>query len=166
MRMFAFPFDWNCAPLQSVYNMLVNNFDSFLETICIGERTRRLYFEDSDQGETAIEKDYIYPVICKKYSVLLPHDYKTMDDANIVAVRQKYKRRIERFNSYCMRDDVEICMIYSNIDFHLNEWQNSVYTACNIDVSYLQHNNHIYVDKIKELYKDRKNITIVSLEDM
>jgi hypothetical protein len=146
--------------------MLVNKFDSFLDDIYIGERTHRLYFEDDERGETTIDREYIYPVICKKYSILLQHDYKAIDATTIATVQQTYKRRIERFNTYLARDDIDICMVYSNIDFHLNSWQSSVYTQSGIDVSCLQHDNRMYIDKIQELYKDRKNITIVSLEDI
>jgi len=166
MRVCTFPFDWNCAPLKSVYEILVNNFSSFLEDIFIGERIHRLYFDDIDQDEPKIEREFIYPVICKKYLILLPHDYKSIDGENLVNVKQKYKRRIERFNNYINRDDVEIYMIFDNVDFKLNEFQTSVYNKFNIDITLLQNENNNYIDKIKNLYKDNKRIKILSIHDL
>jgi hypothetical protein len=166
MRSLAFPFDWNCASLKSVYTMLVNGFEGFLEDIFIGERVYRLHFEDNEHGETTIDKDFIYPVICKTYSILLPHDYTTIDTTNLVNVKQKYQRRIERFNHYIMRDDIDIFLVYCNINFQLNEWQTSVYTESNVDIAYLQKDNSIYIDKIKELYRGRQNIKVLSIEEL
>lgn len=166
MRTCAFPFDWNCAPLKSVYNILVNNFDFFLEDIFIGERIHRLYFDDNEHGETKIDNEFIYPVICKKYLILLPHDYKSIDEESLVNVKQKYKRRIDRFNNYISRSDLEIIMVFCNICFNLNEWQKSVYDTFNIDTKLLQMENDIYIDKIKDLYKEKHNIKIISLSDI
>jgi hypothetical protein len=97
---------------------------------------------------------------------LLPHDYKIIDDVSLVNVKNKYKRRIERINHYINRSDIEIVLIYSNINFWLNEWQLSVYNKFNIDVNSLQKNNKFYINKIKNLYKDKPNIKIISLEEM
>jgi hypothetical protein len=165
MRICAFPFDWNCTPLKSVYNILTNNFSFFLEDIFIGERIKRLYFEDNEKDETIIENDFIYPVICKKYSTLFPHDYKSVDSENLLNVKEKYKKRIERFNKYINRPDLEIFMIFCNVDFTLNEWQKTVYDKFNIDISSLQKENNIYIDKIKDFYKDKTNIKILSFKE-
>ena len=162
LRNVAFPFDWNCSSLKSIYEILLNNFDSFLDDIFIGEAVNRLYFEELEQGLTKIDNEFIYPVICKKYLILFPHDYKEVDNDALVIVKQKYKRRIERFNTYINRDDLEIIMIYCNIDFNLNDWQKSVYNKFEIDI---QKENSIYLDKIKEFYKDKPNIKIISLEE-
>lgn len=159
LRLFAFPFDWNCAPLKSVYKMLINNFDFFLDNIYIGEKVNRLCFHDNET-ETKISKDFIYPVICKKYLILLPHDYQSVDEQSLENVKQKYKKRIER------RNDLEIELIFNNIDFNLNEWQKSVYDKFNIDTELLKKDNEIYIEKIKELYKDHENIKIKSLEEI
>lgn len=111
-----------------------------------------------------MDADYIYPVICKKYLVLLPHDYKSVDDTALAKVKQMYKSRCERFNSY-INSDLEICLIYCNIDYNLNSWQKSVYAMFSIDISILQKENHFYLGKIKELYKAHSNITVIAFED-
>jgi hypothetical protein len=152
--------------LKSVYEILVNNFSSFLEDIFIGERIHRLYFDDIDQDEPKIKNDFIYPIICKKYLILLPHDYKSIDNENLINMKQKYKRRIERFNNYIHRRDLEIYMIFDNINFKLNEFQKSVYNKFNIDITLLQNENNIYIDKIKNLYKDNKRLNILSLSEL
>lgn len=109
--------------------------------------------------------DFIYPVICKKYLILLHHDYQSVDEQSLENVKQKYKKRIERFNNYIRRNDLEIVMIFNNIDFNLNEWQKSVYDKFNIDIELLKKDNEIYIERIKELYKDHENIKIKSLEE-
>jgi hypothetical protein len=65
IRTLAFPFDWICIPLKIVYKILLNNFDSFIEDIFIGERIYRLYSEENELEETKKVDDFIYPVVCK-----------------------------------------------------------------------------------------------------
>jgi hypothetical protein len=71
LRMEAFPFDWNCSSLKSVYEALNNNFESFLDNIYIGEITKRFYFEENEKciyniNNLFTHNEFIYPVICKK----------------------------------------------------------------------------------------------------
>ncbi len=173
LRMEAFPFDWNCSSLKSVYEALNNNFESFLDNIYIGEMTKRFYFEEnekciSDINNLFTHNQFIYPVICKKYSILFPHDYKSIDDKTLESVKEKYKRRIDRFNYYINQDTttVKVILIYSNIDFILNDWQKSVYNTSGIDVKSLSTNNLIYIDKIKNMYKDKEYISVISFKEL
>ena len=48
MRHIAYPFDWNCASLEMIYNVLSNNFEDFLNDIFIRTKIKRLYFGDED----------------------------------------------------------------------------------------------------------------------
>ncbi len=170
LRMEAFPFDWNCSSLKSVYEALNNNFESFLENIYVGEITKRFYFEENENhiSDVISHNEFIYPVICKKYLILFPHDYKSIDDKTLESVKEKYKRRINRLNYYInnVGINVKVTLVYSNIDFVLNDWQKSVYNDCGIDIKLLTDNNIIYINKIKNMFKDHDNISVISFEEL
>ena len=64
IRNIAYPFDWNCASLEMIYDVLSNDFENFLNDIFIGTEIKRLYFGDDDNRIVTNEK--IFPIICKK----------------------------------------------------------------------------------------------------
>ena len=89
LRSTAFPFDWNCSSLKSIYEVLSNNFDGFLENLFIGSKTNRLYFnEDVNSNNLCISNKFIYPVICKKYNILFPHDFNDVSTDTILLIRK------------------------------------------------------------------------------
>lgn len=164
MRKIAYPFDWNCASLEMIYDVLSNDFENFLNDIFIGTQIDRLYFGDDDTHISTKEK--IFPVICKKYNILFPHDFNKIDANYINKVKNKYKRRIERFKNIINSDKI-IYLVYCNEKFNLNPWQESVYNEYNKKI--LEHyngNNTYFLNKIKELFKDKKNINIISLHEL
>tara|TARA_B110000211_G_scaffold234646_1_gene305329 strand:+ start:2869 stop:3456 length:588 start_codon:yes stop_codon:yes gene_type:complete len=168
MRHIAYPFDWNCASLEMVYNALSNNFKDFLNDIFIGTKINRLYFGDEDDN-LIVSNETIFPIICKKYNILFPHDFNKIDTVYINKVKNKYKRRINRINSIINNGNMDktIYLIYCNIDFSLNKWQKSVYNEYNTKI--LLHytcNNTYFLTKIKELFKDKKNINVISLNEL
>jgi len=97
---------------------------------------------------------------------LFPHDFNKIDTVYINKVKNKYKRRINRIiNNGNM--DKTIYLIYYNIDFSLNKWQKGVYNEYNTKI--LLHytcNNIYFLTKIKELFKDKKNINVISLNEL
>jgi hypothetical protein len=62
----------------------------------------------------------------KKYNILFPHDFNKIDANYINKVKNKYKRRIERFKNIINSDKI-IYLVYCNKKFNLNPWQKSVY---------------------------------------
>jgi len=69
-----------------VYNVLSNDFENFLNDIFIGTQINRLYFDDNNKDNDAdviLSKNKIFPIICKKYNILFPHDYNSIDIAEI-----------------------------------------------------------------------------------
>lgn len=161
-RVEAFPFDWNCCSLSMLYNILVNDFKDFLKDIFIGTKTKRLYFDETGKN-LIISNEEIYPVICKKYNVLFPHDFNNVDNITINNVREKYDRRIKKFNNIINNENVQIYLIYCNKNFKLNNWQKSAYDEYNKNI--LDEKNEFFLNKIKELYKDKSNIKIISLDE-
>ena len=165
MRHIAYPFDWNCASLEMVYNVLSNNFKDFLNDIFIGTKINRLYFGDEDDN-LIVSNETIFPIICKKYNILFPHDFNKIDTVYINKVKNKYKRRIDKFINL-ITSDKSIYLIYSNKHFSLNEWQKSVYYE--YDPKILEkytYNNELYLNNIKEHFKNNKNINIISLNEL
>lgn len=158
----AYPFDWNCCSLSMLYNILINNFEDFLTDIFVGTKIKRKYFDENDNN-LIVSNEEIYPVICKKYKILLPHDYKKIDNSTINIIREKYKKRINRLNNVINNDKYEIYLIYCNENFLLNEWQKSVYDEYNYDVTNIEEN---ILDKIKKLFIHKPNIKILSLEQL
>lgn len=164
MRNIAYPFDWNCASLEMIYDVLSNDFENFLNDIFIGTKIDRLYFGEDDN--IIITNEKIFPIICKKYNILFPHDFNKIDANYINKVKNKYKRRIERFKNIINSDKI-IYLVYCNKKFNLNPWQKSVYNEYNKKI--LEHyngNNTYFLNKIKELFKDKKNINIISLNEL
>lgn len=150
-----------------VYNVLSNNFEDFLNDIYIGTKIKRLYFGDND--ELIITNETIYPIICKKYNILFPHDYNNIDIEYINKVKNKYQRRISRYINILNNDciDKNIYLVYFNETFNLNEWQKSVYNE--YDTKILENytnSDECYLTKIKDLYKDRTNVNVISLDEL
>ena len=83
MRHIAYPFDWNCASLEMVYNVLINDFEDFLNDIFIGTKINRLYLGDGDDN-LIVSHEKIFPIICKKYNILFPHDFNKIDADYII----------------------------------------------------------------------------------
>ena len=163
IRNIAYPFDWNCASLEMIYDVLNNDFENFLNDIFIGTKIDRLYFGDDDNIIVTNEK--IFPIICKKYNILFPHDFNKIDANYINKVKNKYKRRIERFKNIINSDKI-IYLVYCNKKFNLNQWQKSVYNEYNKKILEHYNGNTYFLNKIKELFKDKKNINIISLDEL
>jgi len=126
LRSQAFPFDWNCASLEMVLNVLSSDFEGFLDDIYIGKKIRRMYFEDNGV-DIKILNEFIYPIIDKKYGILFPHDYDNIDDNTLAKVKDKYNRRIQRYRETINNTELAIYLVYGNPHGELNTWQVSCY---------------------------------------
>lgn len=165
LRHNAYPFDWNCTSLKMIYDVFSNDFENFLDDIFIGTEINRLYFGDDDD-KLIISNEKIFPIICKKYNILFPHDFNKIDANYINQIKNKYKRRIERFRNIINSDKI-IYLVYCNANFNLNQWQVSVYNEYNKEIlKHYRGNNIYFLNKIKELFKDKKNINIISLSEL
>ena len=167
-RKSAYPFDWQVTSMESFYEACKNNFDGLLDDMCIGDKVHRFYFVDSNTSnnpEVKETKDYIYPVICKKYNILFPHYFHKIDDEFVRSVRGKMKKRIESFNKIVLDDSVEKKFIYFFDD--LNEWQAHCFDLCKIDRAnlFINENQMKYLSKSKELFADKK-VEFIELYDL
>lgn len=162
IRKHAYPFDWNCTSLKMFYEMLINDFSGYLDDIFIGTEIKRHYVDnDNDDNEIKVSNEKIYPVICKKYNVLFPHDYVLVDENTCNKVKEKYLRRIQRFRD-AINSNEKICLIYQQSE--LNDWQKSVYHEyCSDPIPTFE--NKEYLTKIKDFFSDKPNIQIISLDE-
>lgn len=133
LRILAFPFDWVICPIYSIYKLLSNSFENFMDNIIVLEKDYRMLFNENDQTlELIVSNLKIYPVIDVKYDLLFPHDFNNDDENTIINVKNKYKYRINRLLKILNDSNNEIFFVYSNLT--LNEWQKSKYNECNIDI--------------------------------
>lgn len=85
LREASLPFDWIITPLDSLIELINNNFSDFLNP--------ELLYRDSKLP---------YIVINKKYNVAFYHDFKESKPISdqIEEVQRKYSRRVARFYDY------------------------------------------------------------------
>lgn len=94
LRKEAFPFDWMITPFESLYRLLENDFEDFLQPEKLIFRKRFLYQDDWGEFKGS------YPHIWEsKYNLLLRHDFDLLDNfiEQYSVVASKYERRIIRF---------------------------------------------------------------------
>ena len=99
---------------------------------------------------------------------MFPHDFNCIDANSISQVKNKYAKRIKRFYE-TLNSNHNICLVYCNSSFSLNDWQKSVYNEYNTEILKRYNcakNNIYYLKKIKEIFKKKQNISITSLSEL
>ena len=166
-RKSAYPFDWQVTSMQSFYEVCKNNFDGLLDNMCIGDKIHRRYYIDSDTSNNpnvGITKDYIYPVICKKYNILFPHYFHKIDDEFVESVRSKMKQRIESFRTILKNKKIKKYFIYTFDE--LNDWQQSCFKSCDVDMDIFSEEMHIkYLNQSINLLSNL-NVEFISLNQL
>ena len=86
LRQYALPFDGFITPFYALYNMVLYDFDGFLEP---------------DNFELAIDSNNNKYILDKKYGIGLLHDFKLEEDflSGYAVFVEKYGRRIDRFRN-------------------------------------------------------------------
>ena len=96
-RTVAFPFDWGVISIQTVIELFGNNFKGFLEKenlIFLPAASRKMV-DDSEEDNSLVD-DIITPCYCKRYHMLLPHDFSERGEVELNQVQHKYSHRITR----------------------------------------------------------------------
>lgn len=127
LRLTAFPFDWNVAPVASAIELLSNDFADFLnpDNLVFLPPVDRLLFAENG-AEIQMKNDVITPVVCKRYRMLFPHDFSKAGREDLPAVQNKYARRVERLMEL-LHSTVRLVFIAH--DRELNSWQMQQYGA-------------------------------------
>lgn len=92
LRHYALPFDALITPYDALFNMLLHNFDGFL---------------NADNFEFVIEENSIKYILDKKYGTRLLHDFKLQQDflLDYLIIAEKYERRIHRLRNLIMETE-------------------------------------------------------------
>lgn len=163
IRTNAYPFDWQVTSMKSFYTICSNDFEDLLEDIWIGDKIKRLYIADNIQDPN-ISDDYIYPVICKKYSILFPHYFKNIDEKSKNLVKEKMQKRINSFRTTLKNEKIKKCFIYK-FDV-LNDWQRSCFQSCGTNMDIFSKELHIkYLNEVTNLFSNL-NIEFVNLNQL
>lgn len=139
LRKYAFPFDWTITPVQSALQLLEGSFNRFLasENLHRGEVSNRMYFDDAG-SDVVITNEKIVPMIDQRYQLLFPHDFRTGEPEEILAVQAKYSRRIDRLLE-ALESPRPQSIAFIACNGTINDWQRSVYESAEIVFS-----NHGY----------------------
>ena len=122
LRTQAYPFDWNCTPLNSAFTLLLNNFEGFMDDIQV--------------DETLVNQTYPSFVVALEstYNILLPHhisgdEYKAEPIKTLDRVRKMYKRRINRiYNTLESKKDI-VFFFSTGLNNNQSNWYRT-YKAC------------------------------------
>lgn len=157
-RKFAFPFDWTVTPLESVIEILKNDFEEFfyLDNLIFLSPAKRLLFKDDEDNPKLVD-DVITPVYDKKYHILYVHDFSEKGKLEYEQVKKKYMRRVARLKKILEDKSNEIIFIYSNDS--INNWQETQYGK----VNYLF--KKLTQEQLENLYVNRDNIKFIALEN-
>ena len=112
LRFAALPFDWMKITIDSLLDVLDNQFFNFLnkERWSIIEQSANFnYVDDIDMVDT----NSLLKLKHKDYKIILPHEAKN-DIIDLDEIMDKYKRRIDRFNEIIKSNKCKI--IYVGID--------------------------------------------------
>jgi hypothetical protein len=112
LRENAYPFDWNIKTLDSIYLLIKNNFQDLFkkEYLMYGNNT---FFNKYDNNKHSVAS--LIPVYNTHYKILFVHDFSDTSEENLIKIKDKYIKRIDRFNT-TVQSNQEISFVYSNED--------------------------------------------------
>ena len=122
LRTIAFPFDWCVTSMESVLQMIENDFEDFLlETnlVFLQPATRKMV---NDEKDTILE-DWITPCYCKKYHMLIPHDFSARGKEDLSQVKDKYQKRIARMIELLKDPDNSFVFIANDAPTATTSWR-------------------------------------------
>jgi len=148
----AYPFDWAVTPMASVYHLIKNNFEGFMEDPLICEPVHRKFFDEKDESDNPrlISTDQlIYPVICSQYNVLFPHHFTSISPDSLLAVKGKIDMRVQRLRSV-LNSPHGATLVYQIIK--PNSWQAERYEEQSLSMKiFNEEENLVYVNKLQNL---------------
>jgi hypothetical protein len=157
-RIQAFPFDWTVTPIRSAFELINNGFENFLnkDNLIFLPPTKRLLFRDDDQCPELTD-DIVTTVYDKKYHILYVHDFSKAGATELIHVKQKYFRRVQRLKEYLLNPDIQVFLIFNNDN--PNEWQNSQYNQVGYTFKTLMQ------EEIENFSSIHPNVTLISLDN-
>ncbi len=127
------PFDWIGSPMNSIYNLTINHFDSFMDYSKLIVRKR---FSD---------KEIVY-LTHIDYDIVFPHDFKDIHSINpeiVLKVKNDYIRRIDRFYSV-LKSNVPLLF------FRIEQEKKP-----RIDYGFVCEYEYLYTQKLSQYFKSQ-----------
>ena len=104
----SMPFDWmRIDSCNNLCDILESHFDSFLDVATnydIREQSLTNFDNFTEDGYISCKSQK--KLVHKKYKFTLPHEFQH-DKLDMLEFKQKYSRRIARFNSIVLNSDIE-----------------------------------------------------------
>lgn len=146
----AFPFDWLVTPFDSLYSLLLYDFQDFFSKNNLEQRGT---------------KPSSIPVYETKYGTLHIHDFLigSSIDEQYDLIKEKYMRRIRRFrmilNSgrlvYFVRTDISKGQAYKLVTYISKTWPHLTYVLVAVG-DQLEHKNDWNMDNVRNFYVSPK----------
>ena len=166
LRFEAFPFDWNVKTIDSIYNLIKNNFNDLFTNKEMFIYGKKMYYDKYDNLHN--DKRDLTPVYNKLYKILFIHDFYNYNDCCYFSIKEKYEKRIERFIKVIENKNNYITFIYDNKNMDsIYEYWNDFFEDKNI----FNHDNIKKYD-IKDLHKliiekyNNKNIIFIHINNI
>jgi hypothetical protein len=106
LRVEAYPFDWTISPLRNIIDCIRDDFRGFMDDLRVVNRGVVNTMYDHHEARRNNTKERVDHKVCTRYNIVFLHDFVHEggpdDDNN---VRNKYIRRINRFNQICKQSD-------------------------------------------------------------
>jgi hypothetical protein len=136
-RTVAFPFDWAVTPMSAALFHLETKFEHFMirkNLIANAPAMKKLLV---DETEGRYMEGMTTPVFCHKTGSFYPHDFdETGIDAQIEAVQEKYRRRIDRM--FDLFNDPKNRFTFIAHDMQLNPFQAEQYSLAGVNFDRLK----------------------------
>ena len=165
LRRYAYPLDWAVSSPWSVYGLLKNNFEGFMDELVVNNKVKKRWFDEDDDSippKIIVGEKKTYPVMCKKYSVLFPHFFDSVDEETIEKVRKKMELRIKRFLDL-LSSDKKVFLVYTLPT--LASWQKKCFMDQNINLDIFTEDRALeHINMIRDFTGE--NINVISLWEM
>ena len=132
LRVEAFPFDWNIKTIDSIYNLIKNDFNDLFkkEYLLYGNNTFIHKYDNNNN-----EYKNLIPVYNINYKILFVHDFSNITEENYLHNSEKYMKRIHKMINILTDKNNHISFVIHNNTFNINkiynEW-NKYYDDNNI----------------------------------
>jgi len=169
MRNYALPFDWIRSNPEILSEVILNNFKGFHETLKLSENKH--YVTDS----YGLEYPHDYPTLTQPVlnmngevntEDILEHRIIDTWEQHIDSVKEKYKRRIERFHSI-MNSEEPVLALFSGQVEHVGLFKNAFKIRYNkTNVYYAVLSEEVISEEQQQELLENHNISLCEPEEI
>lgn len=148
----SLPFDWiRVDNLGNIVEILENKFDGFADIDMMEIKKQNDTFINFDCEKSDCEN---IKSLCKlkhnKYKFIMPHEFINMD-LDIINFKNKYDRRIKRFNNICFDEKIKknfIILVNNDKELYkikLLQETLLAYKCINFNIKIINNNNYLHL---------------------